>query len=252
MDAVSSRSSTLSSPSKSPQSEPVTQSEEQRISLDRVSKVFGRVAAVRETTLDFIHSKIYVLLGDNGAGKSTLMRMIAGLAQPTSGSISFHGFSREQMGYMAHASLLYDELSGMENLRYFAQLYGTKLYGASDANAESRCASVMSSVALDPALATPVRDYSQGMRQRLSLARAIVHSPQVILLDEPFSNVDSASASQMTALLSKLRTAGCTIILITHQISIVKDIGDEFITLRGGQVISMRRRGQLRPTEIIQ
>jgi ABC-type multidrug transport system ATPase subunit len=247
MDAVSRRASLLSSPSKSPQSEPVTQSEEQRISLDRISKVFGRVAAVRETTIDFVHSKIYVLLGDNGAGKSTLLRMIAGLAQPTSGSISFHGFSREQMGYMAHASLLYDELSGMENLRYFGQLYGARGEAA-----ESRCASVMSSVALDPALAIPVRDYSQGMRQRLSLARAIVHSPQVILLDEPFSNVDSASASQMTALLSKLRAAGCTIILITHQISIVKDCGDEFITLRAGQVISMRRRGQLRPTEIIQ
>jgi ABC-type multidrug transport system ATPase subunit len=212
-----------------------------------VSKVFGRVAAVRETTLDFVHSKIYVLLGDNGAGKSTLMRMIAGLAQPTSGSITLHGFRREQMGYMAHASLLYDELSGMENLRYFAQLYGLR-----GADAESRCAAVMSSVALDPALAISVCDYSQGMRQRLSLARATVHSPQVILLDEPFSNVDAASASQMTALLSKLRTAGCAIILITHQISIVKDIGDEFITLRGGQVISSRRRGQLRPTEIIQ
>lgn len=229
------------------ESEAKPQPEEQRISLDRVSKVFGRVAAVRETTLDFVHSKIYVLLGDNGAGKSTLMRMVAGLAQPTSGSISFHGFAREQMGYMAHASLLYDELSGMENLRYFA-----KLYGASGADADSRCASVMSSVALDPALGTAVRDYSQGMRQRLSLARAIVHSPQVILLDEPFSNVDAASASQMTALLSKLRTAGCIVILITHQISIVKDIGDEFITLRGGRVISTRRRGQLRPTEIIQ
>ena len=237
----------MSSPSKTLEPEAKSQTEDQRISLDRVTKVFGRIAALRETTLDFIDSKIYILLGDNGAGKSTLMRMVAGLAQPTSGSISFHGFRRDQMGYMAHASLLYDELSGIENLRYFAQLYGLK-----GADIESRCASVMSSVALDPTLAIPIRDYSQGMRQRLSLARAIVHSPQVILLDEPFSNVDSASASQMTALLSKLRTAGCTVILITHQISIVKDCGDEFISLRGGQVISVRRRGQLRPTEIIQ
>src|ERR1700760_2751499 len=89
--------------------------EEQRIALDRVSKVFGRVAAVRETTLEFIHSRIYVLLGDNGAGKSTLLRLIAGLAQPTSGSITLYGYTREGMGYMAHSSLLYDELTGMEN-----------------------------------------------------------------------------------------------------------------------------------------
>jgi ABC-type multidrug transport system ATPase subunit len=229
------------------QSESTPQAEEHRISLDRVSKVFGRVAAVRETTLDLIHNRIYVFLGDNGAGKSTLLRMIAGLAQPTSGSITLHGFARERLGYMAHASLLYDELNGMENLRYFAQLYG-----ASGADAESRCASMMSSVALDPALAIPVRDYSQGMRQRLSLARAMVHSPQVLLLDEPFSNVDAASASQMTALLSKLRHAGCLIVLVTHQLNVVKDIGDEFITFRAGQLISSRRRGQLRPTDIIQ
>jgi ABC-type multidrug transport system ATPase subunit len=204
------------------------------------------VAAVRETTLEFTHSKIYVLLGDNGAGKSTLLRMIAGLAQPTSGSITLVGVPREKLGYMAHAALLYDELTGMENLIYFARLYGM------DADASQRSAGAMSAVALDPALKTAVRDYSQGMRQRLSLARAIVHSPQVMLLDEPFSNVDSASASQMTALLSKLRTAGCTVIIVTHQLSIVKDIGDEFITLRAGQVISSRRRGQLRPTEITQ
>jgi ABC-type multidrug transport system ATPase subunit len=157
-----------------------------------------------------------------------------------------HGVTREKMGYMAHASLLYDELTGMENLRYFAGLYSL------GGDAEQRCASAMNSVALEANLAIPVRDYSQGMRQRLSLARALVHSPQVILLDEPFSNVDAASASQMTALLSKLRNAGCTVVIVTHQLSIVKDIGDEFITLRAGQVISSRRRGQLRPPEIIQ
>ena len=225
---------------------PSAQPEGQRISIERVSKVFGRVAAVRETSLEFTHSKIYVLLGDNGAGKSTLLRLIAGLAQPTSGSITLVGIEREKMGYMAHAALLYDELTGMENLLYFAHLYGL------GSDAEARCANAMESVALDPGLATPVRDYSQGMRQRLSLARALVHSPQVILLDEPFSNVDAASASQMTALLSKLRTSGCTIVVVTHQLSIVKDIGDEFITFRAGQVISSRRRGQLRPTETIQ
>ncbi len=238
----------MSAPSKSHSLPADAATEEQRIALDRVSKVFGRVAAVRETSLEFIHSRIYVLLGDNGAGKSTLLRMMAGLAQPTSGSITLHGYTRERMGYMAHASLLYDELSGMENLRYFAQLYGM----AANTDAVSRCAGVMSSVALDPALATPVRDYSQGMRQRLSLARAMVHSPQVLLLDEPFSNVDAASASQMTALLSKLRHAGCLIVLVTHQLSVVKDVGDEFITFRAGQLISSRRRGQLRPTDIIQ
>jgi ABC-type multidrug transport system ATPase subunit len=237
---------TVSSPSKSLPADVNPENDGRRITLERVSKVFGRVAAVREASLEFTDSKIYVLLGDNGAGKSTLLRLVAGLAQPTSGTITLQGVSREEVGYMAHASLLYDELTGMENLRYFAALYGL------GADSQQRCESALTSVALDPGLAIPVRDYSQGMRQRLSLARALVHSPQVILLDEPFSNVDASSASQMTALLSKLRTAGCTVLIVTHQLSIVKDIGDEFITMRAGQVISSRRRGQLRPTEIIQ
>src|SRR5437764_12428508 len=113
----------VSSPSKSLQADPPAQTEGHRVSLERVSKVFDRIAAVRETSLEFVDSKIYILLGDNGAGKSTLLRMIAGLAQPTSGSIALHEIAREKVGYMAHASLLYDELTGMENLRYFAQLY---------------------------------------------------------------------------------------------------------------------------------
>src|SRR5947209_17115337 len=113
---------TVSSPSKSLQTDSPSETEGHRVSLERVSKVFGRVAAVRETSLEFTHSKIYVLLGDNGAGKSTLLRMVAGLAQPTSGSISLVGVAREKIGYMAHAALLYDELTGMENLLYFAHL----------------------------------------------------------------------------------------------------------------------------------
>ena len=121
------------------------------------------------------------------------------------------GIAREQMGYMAHASLLYDELTGMENLRYFAQLYGM------DADADRSIS------ARDVALR-----WLRRSRRRCAIIRRacgsgchwrgrMVHSPQVILLDEPFSNVDAASASQMTALLSKLRTAGCTIVIVTHQ-----------------------------------
>src|SRR5438128_496071 len=139
---------TVSTPSKSLQTDSPAQIDGRRVSVERVSKVFGRVAAVRETSLEFTDSKIYILLGDNGAGKSTLLRMIAGLIQPTSGSVTLHNLKREQMGYMAHASLLYDELSGMENLRYFAQLHG--LSGGS----EQRCESALNAVALDATLLT--------------------------------------------------------------------------------------------------
>jgi ABC-type multidrug transport system ATPase subunit len=191
---------------------------------------------------------MYVLLGDNGAGKSTLLRMLAGLTQPTIGRIEYSNIAREQVGYMAHASLLYDELTGMENLEYFARLHGI---GADEDDARRKvCERAMSSVGLEPEMTRPVSAYSQGMRQRLSLARAVLHSPKVVLLDEPFSNVDAASTAQMTRLLGELRDAGCTVIVVTHQVQLLSHAGDEFLTMQLGKIVESRKRAQLRPTEV--
>jgi ABC-type multidrug transport system ATPase subunit len=191
------------------------------ILLDNISKLFGRFAALRAITLQFLPSRIYLLVGENGAGKSTLLRIVAGLAPPSSGTIHVRG----SIGYMAHASMLYDELSGMENLRYFATLSGVP---------SSRCAEMMRALALDPALARATRDYSQGMRQRLSLARAALHKPDILLLDEPFSNVDSASARQMVSLLVSWRSEGRTMIVVTHQPALLHEVADEFVRLEAG------------------
>jgi ABC-type multidrug transport system ATPase subunit len=95
----------------------------------------------------------------------------------------------------------------------------------------------------------PLSAYSQGMRQRLSLARAVLHSPKVILLDEPFSNVDAASTVQMTRLLGELRDSGCTVIVVTHQVAALSHTGDEFLTMKLGKIVESRKRAQLRPTE---
>jgi ABC-type multidrug transport system ATPase subunit len=195
------------------------------VSLRDVTKVFGRLAALRGITLELDSGKLYVLVGDNGAGKSTLLRIITGLAQPSSGRVEVNG----TLGYMAHASMLYDELDGIENLRYFAALYNLPI---------ENCAEAMQVVGLDPALSQFVRDYSQGMRQRLSLARAILNNPSVLLLDEPFSNVDARSTSQMAKLLRELRDSGKTIIVVTHQPAVLEGIADEFIRLDAGRVIS--------------
>src|SRR6185369_7483056 len=125
---------------------------------------------------------------------------------------------------------LYDELSGMENLRYFAGLYGI-----SD---DAICRNAMQKVGLDPELERRIGQYSQGMRQRLSLARAVLHNPDVILLDEPFSNVDVRSASDMAAILGRLRDSGKTILVITHQAAVMQDAADEFVHMAAGQVAS--------------
>jgi ABC-type multidrug transport system ATPase subunit len=205
---------------------------------DGVIKQFGRFAALRGVTADFAPGRLYVILGDNGAGKTTLLRTIAGLAQPTRGTISVLGAKEiktvcAQIGYMAHPSLLYDEMSGMENLRYFAGLYGIE----DDQSANQRCREVIASVKLDPELPRPVGQYSQGMRQRMSLARALLNDPKLLLLDEPFSNVDSRSAQEMSGLLAQMRNRGKTLLVVTHQPGVLESVADEFVWMDAGKIV---------------
>jgi len=203
------------------------------VTVNNVVKQFGRFAALRGVTAEFDGGRFHAILGENGAGKTTLLRALAGLTQPTRGAISIFGKSPRaacrEIGYMAHPSLLYDEMSGMENLRYFARLYGIA--------GDQRCEEVIRSVGLDPALTRPVGQYSQGMRQRMSLARAILHNPRVLLLDEPFSNVDAHSARAMVVLLKGIRDEGKTVFVITHQAQLLEGGADEFVWMQAGEII---------------
>jgi heme ABC exporter ATP-binding subunit CcmA len=209
--------------------------------LDNVSRLFGRFPALRKISVSFNAGSCYVLLGENGAGKSTLLRVLAGLLEPTLGTarIFTDGIAekivdqRARIGYMSHAPMLYDELSAVENLRYFAGLYRS-----------CACltpAEALASVGLDPALTRPVGQYSQGMRQRTSLARVLLPQPRLLLLDEPFSNMDAGSAGKMVALLSGLRAAGRTIVLTTHQRTLAEPLADFLLTMEAGVLVSTTR-----------
>ena len=214
------------------------------ITVSNLIKQFGRFAALRGVTAEFSSGKLYAVLGDNGAGKTTLLRTFAGLSQPTSGQVTILGARKSrdvchQVGYMAHPSLLYDEMSGLENLAYFA-----RLYGIADG---SRCAEAIRAVGLDPDLARPVGQYSQGMRQRMSLARALLNDPKILLLDEPFSNVDIHSATDMVRLLASTRDQGKTIFVVTHQAALLEGAADEFIWMQDGLIVG--RTGDLKPPE---
>jgi heme ABC exporter ATP-binding subunit CcmA len=203
--------------------------------LESVSKLYGTFVALRKVSLSFERGRCYVLLGENGAGKSTLLRLIAGLIRPTYGGVRVFGEkpedARARIGYMSHAPMLYDELSGAENLRYFASLYRERTSMSPEA--------ALRSVGLDASLIRPVGQYSQGMRQRASLARVMLSQPELLLLDEPFSNMDAASGQQMLDLLARLRAEGKTILLTTHQRELAEPVADFLLTLQAGSVASL-------------
>jgi ABC-type multidrug transport system ATPase subunit len=210
--------------------------------LEQVSKLFGSFAALRQVSVDLDPGRCYVLVGENGAGKSTLLRILAGLLWPSFGKVKVFGGldpheARARIGYMSHAPMLYDELTAQENLRYFASLYPDR-----------PCltpAEALRQVGLDPELTRTLGQYSQGMRQRTSLARVLLPVPELLLLDEPFSNMDVESARQMVELLAGFRQGNRTIVLTTHQREQAAPIADWVLALRAGRVASLE---QGRPT----
>jgi len=204
--------------------------------LESVSRLFGNFAALRQITVDLAPGRCYVLLGENGAGKSTLLRILAGLLMPSAGKVTVFDSldphaARHRIGYMSHAPMLYDELTGIENLQYFRSLYRN-----SDCLAPE---DALLQVGLDPALPRILGQYSQGMRQRASLARVLLSQPELLLLDEPFSNMDVESVGQMIQLLARFRSGSRTILLTTHQRDLAAPVADEILTLRAGRFVSL-------------
>jgi len=204
-------------------------------SLDGVSRLFGSFAALRQVTVNLEPGRCYVLIGENGAGKSTLLRILAGLLRPSFGTVKVFGGlepeeARARIGYMSHAPMIYDELTAVENLRYFSSLYP----GRPSLSPEA----ALRQVGLDPELTRPLGQYSQGMRQRTSLARVLLPVPELLLLDEPFSNMDVESVSQMVEMLATFRQSNRTIVLTTHQREHAAPIADWVLALKAGRVAS--------------
>lgn len=213
------------------------------VELTRVSRLYGNFAALRDVSLTLPAGSSVVLLGENGAGKSTLLRVIAGLASPSFGMVKVLGNKamdvRERIAYMSHASMLYDEMTGLENLRYFARLHAKPNHGTASISPET----ALRDVGLDPALPRRVADYSQGMRQRASLARVLMTSPELLLLDEPFSNLDAGSARAMVERLQRFVNERSengtprTLILTTHQAELAHPLAQLTLTMQGGRLL---------------
>ena len=180
---------------------------------------FGGRRAVDGVDFALGRAQCLVVFGPNGAGKTTLLRLLAGLLKPTAGVARVGGVrlpggaaARAQVGLISHHSMLYEALTARENVEFAARLHGV------DAPREAAEAALRVMRVADRA-ATPVRALSRGLQQRVSIARALVHAPRVLLLDEPYSGLDDAGAAALAALLEARRGEGATLVLVTHNVA---------------------------------
>jgi ABC-type multidrug transport system ATPase subunit len=205
-----------------------------------VSRTFGRRRALHRVSLRCDAGEIVALLGPNGAGKSTLLSITATLIEPSSGSVRYGehtarsagGALRGRIGLLGHDLYIYPELSAAENLTFFARVYRLP-----DVNRRVEAA-------LERAELTHRRDdvvsgYSRGMRQRLALERALLHEPRLVLLDEPFTGLDDAATSALRRRLAGLRTAGCIVLVTTHDLETIEGIIDRAVMLQNGRLVTI-------------
>lgn len=217
------------------------------VSIERVSKHYGRRRALWRVSLDCTAGAITGLFGPNGAGKSTLLGLLSTLNSPSEGQIRYGDRTAEawgdglraRIGVLGHDLFLYGDLSARENLAFFARLYGVAdVDGAVD---RALAAARLTERAHDRASA-----FSRGLRQRLALERALVHAPRLVLLDEPFTGLDDASAEVLVERLRGLRDAGAIVVMATHDFDLADGLVDRAVCLTAGRVAVMPEGGSLR------
>jgi len=184
-----------------------------------IGKKFGYSYAVRNVSLQVRRGEFVVLFGSNGAGKTTFLKVAATLMRPTSGTLAVEGFdigsqpeeARRRIGFLSHNTFVYRDLSPLDNLKFFCRLYGVK-------DSEERLLGILERVDLKARATEPVRAFSRGMQQRVGIARALLHDPSLILLDEPYTGLDARAAQTLNGILDEAVAAGKTVVLTTHDL----------------------------------
>ena len=205
------------------------------IEIDHIWKYYGDYPALRDCTLTIAEGSCCALLGRNGAGKTTLLRILAGLSHFQRGSVALFGTAprasetRRHTGFLGHGIGIYEDLSARENLHFFARI-------AQVANARATANNWLERVGLDRVAGMPVRQFSRGMRQRLALARAFLHQPTVLLLDEPFTSLDDRAITMLSELLTEARNRNATIVLSTHQLREALAISSHVALMENGRL----------------
>ena len=205
------------------------------VGVDGVWKFYGDYPALRNVSLSAAPGACLALIGRNGAGKTTLLRTIAGFSRPGKGKITIFGNgprdteTRRLMGFIGHGISVYDELSALENLILFGKLYGV-------ADPKQTALDWLERTGLDRVKDGLVREFSRGMRQRLAVARAFLHGPKVLLLDEPFTSLDDRAIAVLQRLLREALADGKTIVMSTHQLREALELATHVALLNRGQV----------------
>lgn len=215
------------------------------VEAQELFRSFGRKEALSGVTFTVRSGDCLALFGPNGAGKTTLLRTLSGLLRPTKGEARIEGRAlpggaevRSRVGIVSHHSLLYDALTGLENV-----VFAARLYAVPDPSAAARVA--LDQMGMSSRMNAPVRSLSRGMQQRVSIARAMVHSPSVILADEPYSGLDDDGSRSLTALLGELRAAGAAMIVVTHNIAEGLSLATHAAVMSAGKMVTLLARDSI-------
>ena len=205
--------------------------------LRQVSKMFGDLVALEGIELRIEPGESVFLYGPNGAGKTTFLRILATLSRPSEGQVFFAdqdlarnpNLAKAATGFMSHPTFLYGELTALENLRFVGTLFGLR-------DLEDKVGAALDLFGVRDRAGIPVRELSRGLQQRVSLARAFLHEPQVLLLDEPFTGLDAEAVKMLTALLRRLPEQGRTLILSTHDFAQGSALARRLVVLERGRL----------------
>lgn len=209
------------------------------LGVEDVRKSYGDHEVLRGVNLTLSAGGLLLLLGPNGAGKTTLSRIITTLARPNGGRLLYRGVPvagssrpgyRAVLGYISHRTYLYGHLTAVENLRFFGKFYGLS-------NLNERIVNTLAEVGLEDPATRRVRDFSRGMAQRLSLARALLTEPEILIMDEPFTGLDPEGRRKLAKTLSDLKTQGRAVLLISHHVEDVFPYAERVALLHGGRIV---------------
>lgn len=216
------------------------------IEIRNLAKSFGSHTALWDVNLTIAEGEFLTLVGPNGAGKTTLLRILSTLSRPTSGEVWLDGWNladgaekvRQRIGFISHQPLLYGDLTAQENLRFYGRIYSVP-------DLLVRTDEVLEQVGLLARRRDPVRTLSRGMQQRLAIARAILHRPAVMFLDEPYTGLDQQAAAMLDEVMRTVGTVSRTVLMTTHDLDRGLDMSDRVAILSGGRLVYQSPRADL-------